>query len=108
MFSPTSRYSQLGELTLIVPAGGPHGRPIKYVRRRFLPQGDTLPLLTEVTVTGGDRLDLIAARVLGDPLSFWRICDANNAMNPFALTDSTNGTNPVLRISPPQFELQDG
>jgi hypothetical protein len=45
-----------------------------------------MPLLIEVLVTEGDRLDLITARTLGDPEHFWRVCDANNAMNPFDLT----------------------
>ena len=35
----------------------------------------------------GDRLDNIAARYLGDPEQFWRICDANGAMRPDELTD---------------------
>ena len=30
----------------------------------------------------GDRLDLIAAKYLGDPLIFWLICDANGAIDP--------------------------
>ena len=34
----------------------------------------------------GDRLDNVTALYLNDPLQFWRICDANNAMNPPDLT----------------------
>ena len=34
------------------------------------------------TVQQGDRLDLIAAKYLGDPLMFWLICDANGAIAP--------------------------
>jgi hypothetical protein len=34
----------------------------------------------------GERLDNITARYLGDPLQFWRVCDANGAMNPSELT----------------------
>jgi hypothetical protein len=59
-----------------------------------------MPLLVEVTVTQGDRLDLITARTLGDPEQFWRICDANNAMNPFALTAEPGR---VLRVAMPQM-----
>ena len=33
-------------------------------------------------VMQGDRLDLLAAKYLGDPLIFWVICDANGAMRP--------------------------
>jgi hypothetical protein len=48
----------------------------------------------------GDRLDLIAARALGDAEHFWQVCDANNAMNPFDLTAEVGST---LRIPLPQF-----
>ena len=59
-----------------------------------------MPLLANVTVTQGDRLDLIAARTLGDAEQYWRICDANDALDPLDLT-STLGR--VLRIAMPQF-----
>jgi hypothetical protein len=63
------------------------GRKIAYVRRRFLPQEDDAPLLGRVQVTEAQRrLDLIAARALGDPEQFWRICDTNGAMHPADLT----------------------
>lgn len=71
------------------------------MRRRFLPRGEKQPLLVEVMITKGDRLDLIAARTLGDPEQFWRICDANNAMNPFLLMAEPGRT---LRVAVPQFE----
>jgi hypothetical protein len=62
------------------------GNVIPYLKRRLLPQGGDLAAMTTVTVTVGQRLDLIAARLQGDPLQFWRIADANDAMNPFDLT----------------------
>ena len=40
------------------------------------------------TVRQGERLDNITARMLGDPLQFWRIADANNAMRPNELTEA--------------------
>jgi nucleoid-associated protein YgaU len=58
-----------------------------------------MPLLVEVTVNQGDRLDLIAARALGDPELFWRICDANNAMDPLELTAEPGRR---LRVAIPQ------
>lgn len=97
MFEANSRYYAL-EDALYVDKAGHH---TSYKRRRFLPQGDQMPLLMEVTVQTGDRLDLIAARTLRAADNFWRICDANNALNPFALTEQP-GT--VLRVSPPQFQ----
>lgn len=81
MFEPTSRYNTTP--TTSYTTG--EGTEITYLKRRFLPQGEILPLLTEVSPDDGDRLDLIAYRTLGDPLAFWRICDANNAMHPGAL-----------------------
>lgn len=95
MFEYTSRYYALETATYTTP----DGRVIAYKRRRFLPQGKEMPLLVEVTVTQGDRLDLIAARTLGDPEQFWRVCDANDAMNPADL-----GAEPgrAVRVPVPQ------
>ena len=97
MFEPTSRYYLLENALY----SDQHGHHITYKRRRFLPRGEQMPLLTEVSVMPGDRLDLIAARTLRAPDHFWRICDANNAMNPFALTEQVGQ---VLRVAPPQFQ----
>lgn len=95
MFEPNSRYYSLETATFTTV----EGREVAYKRRRFLPQGNRMPLLVEVTVTQGDRLDLITARTLGDPEQFWRVCDANNAMNPFDLTAEPGRT---LRVGIPQ------
>ncbi len=95
MFEPTSRYANLETATYT----DADGDKIAFVRRRFLPQGERLPLLVEVTVTDGDRLDLIAARTIGDPEQFWRICDGNNAMDPFDLAAEPGD---VLRVTIPQ------
>jgi nucleoid-associated protein YgaU len=61
-------------------------RRIAYSRRRFLPQGRLMPVAQEVTVVESDRLDLIAWRTLGDTEQYWRIADANDALDPAALT----------------------
>lgn len=95
MFDHTSRYYPLETAEYITA----DGRKIAYKRRRFLPQGQTLPLLQEVTVMDGDRLDLITYNTLGDPEQFWQICDANNAMNP---DDLTAETGQIVRIAMPQ------
>lgn len=58
------------------------GRKVTYRRRRFLPGGDTLATLTRVTVEEGDRLDLMTAANLGNPEHFWRVCDANDVIDP--------------------------
>lgn len=102
MFESTSRYYRLKKATYERPGeAGDRPAEIAYVRRRFLPQGDGLPLLVETRVEDGERLDLLTARTLGDPEQFWRICDANNAMQPEDLTRETGRT---LRVPVPQFE----
>jgi hypothetical protein len=82
MFQPTSRYATISTVTLT----DAQGREVVYVQRRFVPAvtGDGL----EHTVTQGDRLDNIAARQLGDPELFWRLCDANGATRPAELTET--------------------
>ena len=95
MFEHTSRYYELETARYTTS----DDRVIAYKRRRFLPEGDEMPLLIEVTVTQADRLDLIAARTLGDPEQFWRVCDANNAMNPLDLTVEPGRT---VRVPVPQ------
>lgn len=95
MFDPTSRYFNLQNRTW----ASADGRVVAYRERRFLPQGRTLPLLVEVTVQPSDRLDLIAARTLGQPELFWRVCDANDAMDPFSLTAEAGRK---LRVAIPQ------
>jgi nucleoid-associated protein YgaU len=84
MFLPTSRYFDIPRATLT----GADGREVVYVRRRFVPFVRSGGGVT-YTVTQGDRLDNVAARTLGDPEVFWRICDANGAMRPDELTEST-------------------
>jgi hypothetical protein len=95
MFEHTSRYYDLESATFITP----DGRKMTYKRRRFLPHGENMPLLAEVTPIQGDRLDLIAFRTLGDPELFWRICDANNAMNPEDLIEPGR----IIRVAVPQI-----
>jgi len=82
MFDPNSRYYNL-ETAVLKTADGLERA---YKRRRFLPDGKQMPLLAEVTVIEGDRIDLITSRTLSDPEQFWRVADANNAMDPTELT----------------------
>ena len=97
MFTPRSRYYTIATAT----HEDEHGRSATYVRRRFLPRGERMPVLVEEEVTEGDRLDLITARTLGDPEQFWRVCDANNALNPADLMADTGRR---IRVPIPQFE----
>jgi hypothetical protein len=94
LFSSTSRYYGLPIETLDLP----DGTSIAYVTRRFLPAPERFQTLQHHTVTQGERLDNIAARYLGNPELFWRVCDANRAMRPEDLTDPPART---LRITLP-------
>lgn len=99
MFDHTSRYYPLEVATLDLP----DGRTASYTRRRFLPQGEDLPLLAEVTVAQGERIELVSNRTLGDAQAYWRICDANNAMDPMALArEASDDPSRLLRIPLPQ------
>jgi hypothetical protein len=97
VFDPNSRYYSVETAVLETPDGG----EVAYKRRRFLPQGHTMPQLTEVTVIEGDRLDTITARTLSDPEQFWRIADANDAMDPMELAETPGRR---LRIALPQAD----
>lgn len=81
MFQPTSRYRNLE----IAEWTDDDGRVVRYVRRRFISL-EPPDVLTEHTVTAGDRLDNVTARYLADPEQFWRVCDANRAERPDDLT----------------------
>lgn len=82
MFDPTSRYFRVREARCELDS-----RDVIYKRRRFLPRRDTVSGPESVTVVDHDRLDLIAAARIGDPELFWHICDANDTLNPFELTE---------------------
>jgi len=79
----------------------PNGQVIPYLARRIAPQpgSPNFATINQYTVKQGDRLDVIAAKYLGDPIMAWLICDANGAMRPSDLV-ATPGT--VLSITTPQ------
>jgi len=83
-FAPNSRYHGLLTATYRPPGSD---EAVVYVTRRFLPNPATLTPIGAHVVAQGDRLDLIAAQRLGDPLLFWRVADANGAVAPEELTD---------------------
>jgi hypothetical protein len=95
-YPTNSRYYGLGTLTFV----GPDGRSFSYLVRRIVPQPGppNYTTLSKHTVRQGDRLDLIAAKCIGDPLMFWLLCDANGAIEPDKLVE-TPGT--VLNITTP-------
>lgn len=95
LFPPGSRYHGLGAAQLI----RSDGTPITFVRRRFVPPPEAFTDVAEHEVAAEDRLDNLAARYLGDPLQYWRICDANRAMRPDELTEFAGRR---LRITLPE------
>jgi len=87
MFEPNSRYYDIE--TVRMTAGDDEGQPrvVSYKRRRIIPPAEMTTTLVEHTATQDDRLDNLAARYVGDPEQFWRICDANNVLRPEELTE---------------------
>jgi hypothetical protein len=102
---PTGRYVEPDprheEEAILVLRDDPSRRSIAYLRRRFLPQGGTLPELEKTQVQPGERFDQLAQRTLGDPELYWRICDANDAMAPAALLERPGRR---LRVPLPQAD----
>jgi hypothetical protein len=82
MFDSSSRYAD--DLTAVNIYVTKDGRRIPYKQRRFVPDPRQMGAVAELEVQPADRLDLIAARGLGDPLLFWRVCDANGIAHPLA------------------------
>jgi hypothetical protein len=97
VFPTDSRYYGTGILQYALP----NGQSIAYLQRRIVPQpgAPNYATIAQHTVRQGDRLDLIAAKYLGDPLIFWLLCDANGAIRPDDLV-ATPGK--VLNITTPQ------
>jgi hypothetical protein len=94
LFTAGSRYFGLEPLTMTQ-----MGTLIVYLPRRFVPSPARFQVMQEHTVIQGERLDNIAAKFLGDPTLFWRLCDANNALRPDALTETPGRK---LRITLPE------
>jgi nucleoid-associated protein YgaU len=96
-FPTDSRYYGFG----VQQYTAPNRQVIPYLNPRVVPQAGApnFATINQHTVHQGDRLDLIAAKYLGDPLMFWLICDANGAIRPHDLV-ATPGR--VLAITTPQ------
>jgi hypothetical protein len=82
-FPANSRYHLTPTAQLVLP----DGLTVVYLRRRFVPPPEAFATLREHVIAQGDRLDLIAARHLGDPELFWQLCDANGALRPDELVE---------------------
>ena len=94
-FGPGSRYYGVGTSSYTAPDGTSHA----YLQRRFLPDPASMQVLQQVQVTDpSQRLDNLAAAALGDPLQYWRICDANWILQPASLIQAGQ----TVRIALPQ------
>jgi len=94
-FPPNSRY----HATEVIRRALSDGIERTWLARRFPPDPDSLAGVQDYRVSDGDRLDNLAAQLLGDPELYWQICDANRAMRPDELLEETGRP---LRITLPQ------
>lgn len=95
LFTITSRYYTVDTVQLTKA----DGKIIVYLRRRPVPQPEAFVTLQEHHVVEGDRLDNVTSQYLGDPEQFWRLCDANNAMEPEELTETVGS---IILITLPE------
>ena len=91
MFFKGSRYAAVDTLEIT----DVKDRVVRYKHVRLIPEP---PASMAHRVNQGERLDHIAERYFRDPERFWRICDANNTMNPADLIAEPGCT---LRVSLP-------
>jgi hypothetical protein len=82
LFDQQSRYYRLRVASLATADGG----TISYVSRRFIPRPESFAVLQRHRVIQGERVDVVAAQAYGDPLLYWRLCDANLALRPEDVT----------------------
>ncbi len=99
LFPPASRYYGVAAAALEMTDCYGNPRAVVYLKRRFVPPPERLALIQEHIVAQGDRLDNLAAAYYGDPELYWRLCDANEAMSPDALTETTGRR---LRVTLPE------
>jgi hypothetical protein len=76
-----SRYQGLPTATWTAP----DGRQTVYISRRIVPPASRFGVIGTHRMIDGERLDQVAGKLLGDPLLFWRLADANNALDPAEL-----------------------
>ncbi len=94
LFGPNSRYASTPTVTTTLP----DGRQVEHLRRRFIAPAERFEQIGVHRVVEGERLDLISFLYNNDPEQFWRLADANEAMNP----DDLEEVGRALRITLPE------
>jgi hypothetical protein len=92
MFFKGSRYNPVPENEWI----DPNGRPRRYKTTRFIAPS---PAQVGHILSDGERVETVAYFYYRDPERFWRICDANQVMDPEELNRA-----PGRKISIPSSE----
>ncbi len=92
MRDPSSRYAILPERQVTLPGG----RVAPVLAQRIIPAPVAQPAGVFAT-RQDERADALAARVLGDPLQWWRLCDANRLE---AAQQLVGASRRVLRLPP--------
>lgn len=98
-FAFNSRYRGMKLRTRIAADGSVE----TYVGRRIIPAMERYAALARHKVTGGDRIDRIAAEAFGDPEQYWKICDANGDSDPASAAEPEGR----LLIIPLPLEISD-
>lgn len=102
MVDGTSRYDGAEIATTAVPDGAGGERLVRYLRRRPQPDPAAVRPLAVHRVVQGDRIDLLTGQYLGDPTAFWRIAEANAALDPYELVSpKAEGTVIIIPIPLP-------
>lgn len=91
--SNSSRYASCTPLTFTRSDGSRVG----YLEPRICPRVADVPIRGYADRLASDRIDRLANRALGDPLLFWRLCDANGVVDPLSFGAAGPG-----RVSVPE------
>ncbi|MGK6355781.1 hypothetical protein ACMGDH_11230 [Sphingomonas sp. DT-207] len=66
-------------------SGGEPSDSVTYLGRTLLPLPGTIKQQSSYTIQAGDRLDNVSAKLLGNPLLYWMLLEANGTSDPALL-----------------------